>query len=164
MLTRKRSVWCFLFVTLFNLQGTRRFRRNIAIVHHFISFVKNFFQKFLTPDPFCISSNFLSLPHSGSFVKNFFLEVLNFRFPVICGNLFRLPHLVAAVKWSFLPTLWRSLHRADSFVRIPNKPWKVNPTLHYLFTFSISPPKVALIGLFSCSLVNSHIIGISCSY
>ena len=125
---------------------------------------RTFFRSFLTPDPFCISSNFLGLPHSERFVKNFFLEVLNFRFPVICGNLFRLPHLVAAVKWFCLPTLWRSLHRADSFVRIPNKPWKVNPTLHYLFTFSISPPKVALIGLFSSSSANSHIITISFSY
>jgi len=31
---------------LFNLQGTRRSRRNIAIILNFIPFVKNFFQKF----------------------------------------------------------------------------------------------------------------------
>ena len=42
------SVWCFLFVTLFNLQGTRRFRRNSAILTAFISLVKYFFQSFLT--------------------------------------------------------------------------------------------------------------------
>ena len=42
------SVWCFLFVTLFNLQGTRRFRRNSVILTAFISLVKYFFQSFLT--------------------------------------------------------------------------------------------------------------------
>ena len=99
---------------------------------------RTFFRSFLTSDPFCISSNFLSLPHSGSFVKNFFQEVLNFRFPVICGNLFRLPHLVAAVKWFFLPTLWRSHHRADSFVRIPDHPPFVNGFLQSFSLFLMS--------------------------
>ena len=57
---RTASVWCFLFVTLFNLQGTRRSRRNIAILANFISFVKNFFQKFSTRDPFCPAATRLS--------------------------------------------------------------------------------------------------------
>ena len=57
---RTISVWCFLFVTLFNLQGTRRSRRNIAILANFISFVKNFFQKFSTRDPFCPAATRLS--------------------------------------------------------------------------------------------------------
>ena len=56
---RTISVWCFLFVTLFNLQGTRRSRRNIAILANFISFVKNFFQKFSTRDPFCPAATHL---------------------------------------------------------------------------------------------------------
>ena len=35
--------WCFLFVTLFNLQGTRRYLRNVAILSDFPAFVKHFF-------------------------------------------------------------------------------------------------------------------------
>ena len=38
--------WCFLFVTLFNLQGTRRYLRNVAILSDFSAFVKNFFLLF----------------------------------------------------------------------------------------------------------------------
>ena len=158
-LTGKRSVWCFLFVTLFNLQGARLIGGTLLIIHYFFSFVKNFFQSFLTPDPFCIVSNFLSLPHSISFVKNFFQKVLNFRFllisgnfymlpysrrfvknflpevswlgaPLVSGNFLSLPHLVVAVK-CFFDTLWHGSCRADSFVRIPNLPSFVNP----LFTF-----------------------------
>ena len=70
---RKRSVWCFLFVTLFNLQGTRRFRRNIVIIHDFIPFVKNFFRKFLTflPVRRC-THQFFIVSHSRAFVKKFF--------------------------------------------------------------------------------------------
>ena len=40
------SVWCFLFVTLFNLQGTRPSGRNIAILSGSVSFVKHFFHLF----------------------------------------------------------------------------------------------------------------------
>ena len=46
------------------------------IIHYFFSFVKNFFQSFLTSDPLCIVSNFFSLPHSEAFVKNFFQKFL----------------------------------------------------------------------------------------
>ena len=38
--------WCFLFVTLFNLQGTRRYLRNVAILSDFPAFVKHFFLLF----------------------------------------------------------------------------------------------------------------------
>ena len=38
--------WCFLFVTLFNLQGTRRYLRNVAILSDFSAFVKHFFLPF----------------------------------------------------------------------------------------------------------------------
>ncbi len=39
-------LWCFVFVTLFNLQGTHRVpRRNLMISHRF-RFVKNFFRAF----------------------------------------------------------------------------------------------------------------------
>jgi len=40
------SVWCFLFVTLFNLQGTRPSGRNIAILTGLPSFVNCFFHLF----------------------------------------------------------------------------------------------------------------------
>ena len=66
------AFWCFLFVTLFNLQGARRSLRNIAIILDFIPFVKNFFQKFLTSGPSRIRSNFLRLPRFSVAVKNFF--------------------------------------------------------------------------------------------
>ena len=100
-LTIKQSVWCFLFVTLFNLQGTRRFRRNIAIIQHFIPFVKNFFQKFSAFGPCRFRSNFLSLPHSLSFVKCFFKSFSNPRttlrsYPV--SNSVRVPQLAPFVK------------------------------------------------------------------
>ena len=38
--------WCFLFFTLFNLQGTRRYLRNVAILSDFPAFVKHFFLLF----------------------------------------------------------------------------------------------------------------------
>ena len=40
------SVWCFLFVTLFNLQGTHPIGRNIAILSELPSFVNCFFHLF----------------------------------------------------------------------------------------------------------------------
>ena len=99
---------------------------------------RTFFKSFLTSGPLCISSNFLSLPHSGSFVKNFFQKFLNFRFPLICGNFLSLPHRAVAVKCFFLFTLWRSAYRADSFVRIPDHPSFVNAFLQSFFLFLIS--------------------------
>ncbi|WP_204833039.1 hypothetical protein, partial [Oscillibacter valericigenes] len=95
------TFWCFLFVTLFNLQGARRSRRNIAIILDFIPLVKNFFQKFLTPGPSRIRSNPFRLPHFSFAVKSFFLS------------------LSAAAH-----------HRADSFVRIPNPSHFVNTFFH----------------------------------
>ena len=52
-----KSFWCFVFVTLFNLQGTHRanLSRRICILAHPFSFVKSFFQVF---------SNFFRLSHS----------------------------------------------------------------------------------------------------
>ena len=70
--SEKLSVWCFLFVTLFNLQGTRRIRRNITIIPNFISFVKNFFQKFFDWRSVRYRSNFLSLTHISELVNYFF--------------------------------------------------------------------------------------------
>ena len=70
------SVWCFLFVTLFNLQGTRRTRRNIAILANFISFVKHFFQKFFDSRSVLLSSNFIKITHLKLFVNTFFRSFL----------------------------------------------------------------------------------------
>ena len=74
--SEKLSVWCFLFVTLFNLQGTRRIRRNIAILPNFIPFVKNFFQKFFDVRSARYRSNFFSLTPTNQFVKYFFQSFL----------------------------------------------------------------------------------------
>ena len=74
--SEKLSVWCFLFVTLFNLQGTRRTRRNIAILANFISFVKHFFQKFFDSRSVLLSSNFVKITHLKLFVNTFFRSFL----------------------------------------------------------------------------------------
>jgi len=61
---------------LFNLQGTRRIRRNIAILPNFIPFVKNFFQKFFDARSAQYRSNFFSLTPTDQFVKYFFQSFL----------------------------------------------------------------------------------------
>ena len=73
------AFWCFLFVTLFNLQGTRHPRRNIAIILAFIRFVKNFFQVlFKSSGPYSsslpprlapLSDSFARIPNLCSLVK-----------------------------------------------------------------------------------------------
>ena len=84
--SEKLSVWCFLFVTLFNLQGTRRIRRNIAILPNFIPFVKNFFQKFFDVRSAQYRSNFFSLTPTNQFVKHFFRSFLtNFSVVLAAG-------------------------------------------------------------------------------
>ena len=72
-------------------------RRNIAIIQNFISFVKNFFQKFFDGRSVSYRSNFLSLTRHPYFVKYFFQSFLTKFFS--CA---RFRHL-----------------SADSFVRIP---------------------------------------------
>jgi hypothetical protein len=60
-------------VTLFNLQGTRRFRRNILHYNSFHFACQVLFSKFFDfRDPVVISSNFIRLPHRKAFVKLFF--------------------------------------------------------------------------------------------
>ena len=60
-------------VTLFNLQGTRRFRRNILHYNSFHFACQVLFSKFFDfRDPAVISSNFIKLPHRKAFVKLFF--------------------------------------------------------------------------------------------
>ena len=95
------SVWCFLFVTLFNLQGTRRVRRNVTILANFISFVKHFFQKFFDARSVYRSSNFFSLPQAFRFVKYFFEKFLKKTFSLVCGNFLSLPHCLLFVNCFF---------------------------------------------------------------
>ena len=95
MVHNDHELWCFLFVTLFNLQGACRLRRNIAIISAFRRFVNCFFspsrtfsfavsQAFVPPDSFvrlpkdagkvnpllsnlCIFSSFFCFLHHFSF-------------------------------------------------------------------------------------------------
>ncbi|WP_207636918.1 hypothetical protein, partial [Oscillibacter sp. 1-3] len=44
MAYKDHELWCFLFVTLFNLQGACLLRRNIAIITALLAFVNRFFR------------------------------------------------------------------------------------------------------------------------
>ena len=77
------SVWCFLFVTLFNLQGTRPSGRNIAILSGPTSFVKHFFHLFqdffFSPrHPLFLRDSFHRLPNTSLFVNTFFRSFFSF--------------------------------------------------------------------------------------
>ena len=103
------ELWCFSFVTLFNLQGTRPARLSggtFAILTHSRSFVKYFFRlfqiffraRFSIPR---LSNSLLILPELARFVKPFF------RFP---GNFFQLPvyravSLTACLIYQIIPHL-----------------------------------------------------------
>ena len=107
------SVWCFLFVTLFNLQGTRRVRRNVTILANFISFVKHFFQKFFDARSVYRSSNFFSLPQAFRFVKHFFEKFLRKTFSLFRGNFLSLPHSLLFVN-CFFDLVFQPARRAVS--------------------------------------------------
>ena len=85
-----------------------------------------FFKVFWRPIRFCISSNFLSLPHSWSFVKNFFSEVFDFSLSRQTRQLFYLTTSRGRCQVLFSFPLCRSAHRGDSLVRIPRPPSFVN--------------------------------------
>ena len=101
-------------------------------------FVKYFFQSFFDVTRSSQEQQLFKFTTLGSVCQELFSEVFEARFRYLSGNHFRLPHLVAAVKWFFLPTLWRSLHRADSFVRIPKTSSFVNAFLQSFSLFLIS--------------------------
>ena len=73
----KSTVWCFSFVSLFNLQGTRRISGTLFSISEAIRFVKNFFQVFSN---FFVSSFTLAvlvdssvrIPHHPHLVNTFF--------------------------------------------------------------------------------------------
>ena len=139
---RKHSVWCFLFVTLFNLQGTRLIGGAIyCTIELWVCQV--LFSKFFDVARSSQEQQLFKFTTLGSVCQELFSEVFEARFRYLSGNHFRLPHLVAAVKCFFHFTLWRSAYRADSFVRIPNHSAFVNTIfqLSSLFLiFTITPP------------------------
>ena len=115
-------IWCFVFVTLFNLQGTHRFAA--AGVHFTTPFrpcqelFLKFFQTFsalrsarqASPLLAALTGDLISLPYLSSLVKNFFshrqvVSVLSFKLAFDLEN-----HCLA-----------------DSFDRIPPLPPFVNP-------------------------------------
>ena len=73
-LTVELTVWCFLFVTLFNLQGTRRFRPVFLTVAQTRSFVNWFFQNLSIFNQFCkslVRNSLLRIPNQTSKVNTF---------------------------------------------------------------------------------------------
>ena len=93
------SFWCFVFVTLFNLQGAHRLQRRAFILPQRFFFVKHFFQVF--SNSFVLSfadrslrfaalaDSLIILPRSFSLVKHFFQAFSNFFVPFrenLCGG------------------------------------------------------------------------------
>ena len=130
------SVWCFLFVTLFNLQGTRRSRRNIAIILNFISFVKHFFQSFLTPDPFSYQQQLFKFTTFAKLCQELFSEVFGFLPSHQTRQLFYVTTSRGRCQVLFSFPLCRSAHRGDSLVRIPCPPSFVNTFFPLFSLFS----------------------------
>lgn len=96
--------WCFLFVTLFNLQGTRRSRRNIAYFTKSFRICQVLFSKVFWHFRFnfALSATFLSY-HNQFALSRTFLKVFNFaRCFVRAATFDKLPHFAAAVKCFFL--------------------------------------------------------------
>ena len=60
------TFWCFVFVTLFNLQGTRCVLQRFLMISLRFPFVKNFFQKFSTPFQVLSSARLLKFYHRRS--------------------------------------------------------------------------------------------------
>ena len=136
----KGSVWCFLFVTLFNLQGTRLIGGTFAILTRSSPFVKHFFEIF-----FISSSRPFSGPALWNLALLFYhavsgLSSVFFRTffkpepqtlapqPSVSDSFARLPRLSSFVK-SFFRILFEfdSFHLThpsspDSFARLPCPP------------------------------------------
>ena len=138
---RKRSVWCFLFVTLFNLQGTRLIGGAIYCTTE-LRVCQELFLSFRSRTRSSQEQQLFKFTTLRSACQELFSEVFELGFRSISGNLCRLPHLVAAVKRFFLPALRRSAYRTDSFVRIPNLSPFVNTFLRLsslFLIFTINP-------------------------
>ena len=117
------ELWCFSFVTLFNLQGTRRRLGGgtFFILPHFFELVKYFFQSFFSTllAPLSASESFVILSHQLSFVKCFFQLFQSFFSPRLASSL-------------FLSKAWLSYHirfrLSSAFFR-------------FFWTFSLGPPE-----------------------
>ena len=93
------TFWCFVFVTLFNLQGTRCVPQRFLMISLTFPFVKNFFQKLFSffqvlssarswsSITAALAGDLIRIPHSVRLVKNFFEFFWTF------FKLFRLPDL-----------------------------------------------------------------------
>ena len=85
-------IWCFVFVTLFNLQGTHRLAAAGVILPHHFDLVKSFFKVFsnffqllrsarqASPCFVTLTGDSISLPYLSLLVKNFFRTVRWFLF------------------------------------------------------------------------------------
>ena len=84
------TFWCFVFVTLFNLQGTRCVPQWFLMISLTFPFVKNFFQKFFSffqalssarswsSITAALAGDLFRIPYSVRLVKNFFLAFQTF--------------------------------------------------------------------------------------
>ena len=160
------TFWCFVFVTLFNLQGAHRSPRRVFIIALGFSFVKSFFQVFsnffqLFHSPAirgyraaALASSSLILPQLVSFVKNFFqvfklfqvlsLETRRGSAAALASDSIRLPHSIPFVKHffrafsnSFVPTGLGGAPHLSACIYYQNIPPLSTPFFNF-FHFSTS--------------------------
>ena len=96
------TFWCFVFVTLFNLQGTRCVLQRFLMISLRFPFVKNFFQKFL--------NSFLS-----SLIRKGWSSIT----AALAGDLIRIPYSVRLVK-NFFELFKLFCSRFSYCIRFPN--------------------------------------------
>ena len=112
------QIWCFVFVTLFNLQGAHRSQRRefilpsrFALVKHFFQLFQNFFQRFSRGNrpahsPAALADDLFILPPLPRFVKHFFqIFSICFRAQLTLEGSFPPPSRTAYVGYHTLPPL-----------------------------------------------------------
>ena len=165
------SVWCFLFVTLFNLQGTRLIGGTFAILAHSFLFVKHFFEIFFDffrrwlSIRFCaIEFSFAILSYRFSSVKcflKFFSDFLSH--PAydldIQKSALLFYHSVSRLSRTFFEIFSSFVFQvpafrpavSDSFVRLPRLPPFVNAFFLFFSLFAkyrkTRPKKVWSLGI-----------------
>ena len=92
MAYKDHELWCFLFVTLFNLQGACLLRRNIAIitalpafVNRFFRFLFNLFQRPPAPSP--LPHSFVRIPKRLGKVNPLFSNLCTFFLLTVSASL-----------------------------------------------------------------------------
>ena len=92
--------WCFLFVTLFNLQGTYRTQRFVAILSHLHPFVKYFFQETFQTSFASVVATFLFYHTQKNLSSTFFQKFFEL---VFCSHAATLSvyHIVCRLSSSF---------------------------------------------------------------